>query len=230
MSHLDPKDGRMSTQTMWTISAWACVGAALGTIIHHISPRPSTQVRLSGASAGPATSKVTSMWTTAVLFGLLAARLGRDHELLAVSTLALVGVPLAAMDLAEHRLPTALITPLYPTVLGHLGLTAMVDHRYADLLRAAAGMLVLPAGYLTLALATRGGIGAGDIRLAGPIGLTLAWHSWTTLATGTLLAFVYASLATTMITIGRAATPASVPFGPAMLGGALTTILVPGTS
>jgi leader peptidase (prepilin peptidase)/N-methyltransferase len=74
-------------------------------------------------------------------------------------------------------------------------LAAVVDGHGHALLRAAVGMIGLPATYLTVALLSRGGLGAGDIRLAALVGLALAWRSWTALTTGTLMAFGYACAA-----------------------------------
>ena len=58
--------------------------------------------------------------------------------------------------------------------------------------------------YLVIALAAPDSLGAADIRLAGLLGLALAWRGWTTLVAGTLLALLYASLtgATPTITVG----------------------------
>jgi hypothetical protein len=63
---------------------------------------------------------VIPVLATSVLFGLLGWRFGAAIELLAFSALALFGIRLAMIDLAELRLPTALVMPLYPMVLGLL--------------------------------------------------------------------------------------------------------------
>lgn len=186
--------------------------------VHGLAVRAAAEGRDASASA----------LATAALFGLLAWRLGLSAELLAYSSLALFGVPLALIDLTELRLPTALILPLYPLTMGLLGLSAMIDGTYPDLLRAETGMIVLPATYLAVALLSRGGVGAGDIRLAGPIGLLLAWQNWTAVIAGTMLAFVYATH--TRIVAGRKNRRTQVPFGPAMLGGMFTVVLIPWTS
>jgi hypothetical protein len=65
--------------------------------------------------------------------------------------------------LAEQRLPRVLVWRLYPNTLGLLGLAAAVDDDQAELLRALAGMVALPAAYLAVAFLSRGGL---DVRLA----------------------------------------------------------------
>jgi leader peptidase (prepilin peptidase) / N-methyltransferase len=42
-------------------------------------------------------------------------------------------------------------------------------------------MAILAAFYLILALISGGGLGAGDVKLGGLLGLTLAWLSWAAL-------------------------------------------------
>lgn len=211
----------MSTLMMWTILGWAATGFALSPAIQRLGDRP-------GASQRAGSHAVLLALVTSVLFGLLAWRFGATAELVAFSVLALVGMRLAVIDLAELRLPTALVMPLYPTTLGLLGLAAMADGSYVDLLRAALGMVVLPVAYLAVAVLSRGGIGGGDVRLAGPVGLVLAWQSWPAVAAGTVIAFVYANLAVlTLLSSGRATRYTAIPFGPAMLAGAFTFTLVP---
>lgn len=214
----------MPPPELWISLTWALTGAALCPVVDHLwtmRPRePTLPVTVDRtAVAIPALA-------TFVLFGLLAWRLDGGVELVAFSLLALVGVRLAVIDLAERRLPTSLVMPLYPTMWGLLGLAATIDERPGDLLRASIGMIALPAAYLTVAILSGDGLGAGDVRLAGPIGLTLAWQSWGSVVTGTVLALTYACLTiVVMLATGRATRHTPVPFGPPMLGGAFTAAL-----
>lgn len=235
----------MQLSALWISLLWSLTGALLGRAFLPVAERlsgtrrhetavplaiagPVERIAVRPAAAGHAAA--VSVVVTAALFGLLAWRLSFGAELLAYSALALIGVRLAMIDLAELRLPTALVLPLYPMIVGFLGLAAVIDGTYLDLLRAAAGMIALPASYLTVALMSGGGIGGGDIRLAGPVGLVLAWESWTAVIVGTVFAFVYANIATLVrIANGRANRHTRVPFGPAMLGGMFTAVIVPWT-
>jgi leader peptidase (prepilin peptidase)/N-methyltransferase len=229
---------------LWISLLWSLTGALLGRAVLPLAERLNNATQRATSVSSPvatptaqpvvirrtttARAATVSVPVTAVLFGLLAWRLGFGAELPAFSVMALIGVRLAMIDLAELRLPTALVLPLYPSISGLLGLAAVIDSAYLDLLRAVIGMIVLPGAYLTVALASRGGIGSGDIRLAGPVGLLLAWQSWTAVLIGTVLAFLYANIAVlARIAKGRVIRHIQVPFGPVMLGGMFTTVLVP---
>jgi leader peptidase (prepilin peptidase)/N-methyltransferase len=113
--------------------------------------------------------------TPAVLFGLLAWRVGVRPELLADSPLAAVCVPLAVIDLVEKRMPAALLVPAYPSHVVLLRLAAAVEHNGVAMLRSCAGMAILFTFYLLIALTARDALGAADVRLAGLLGLALAW-------------------------------------------------------
>lgn len=136
----------------------------------------------------------------------------------------------SVVDITEHRLPTRLVLPAYPVVVGLTGIAAVLQGDLPSVIRAAVGMLVLPTFYVVLAVVSRGGVGAGDVRLAGPVGWVMAWQGWTTLVAGTLLAFAFGSLAGLAMIVSRSATRNTpIPFGPAIAAGALTMILLHGT-
>lgn len=204
------------------ILAWTTLGGVAGAALALATrPRSTFQGRTAYVVAVAAAA--------AVLHGLLAWRVPAWPELLGYSAFAALGTAASAVDIAQHRLPRTLVLPAYPAVIVVFGWAALIHDDTTSLLRAALGMLALPAFYLILALLSRGGVGAGDIRLAGPTGWLLTWHNWPTLAAGTLLALVYAaSTSLVLIAAGRAARSTQVPYGPAMVAGALTMILMHG--
>jgi leader peptidase (prepilin peptidase) / N-methyltransferase len=78
-----------------------------------------------------------------------------------------------------------------------------------------------------LALAVPGALGAADVRLAGLLGLALGWPGWTTVISGAMLGLLYGSLTgATMIVLRRATRHTHIPFGPALIAGAFTALLV----
>jgi leader peptidase (prepilin peptidase)/N-methyltransferase len=167
---------------------------------------------------------------TAALFTVLAYRLGLHTDLAAYGVLAAVSVPLAAIDIIEHRLPSALINPAYPALTALFGLAALIEHDGAPMLRALLGMLTLLAMFIALALASRCGIGAGDVRLAGILGLALAWKSWQTLVAGAVLGLLCgATIGATLILTGKAHQHTPIPLGPALFVGTFTALLGPMT-
>lgn len=90
---------------VWNRIGWAAVGGAIGLMLGWWSP----QLLRHHHSRAWITKAVALAPTTAVLFSVLAWRTEPGASLLLASTLAAVGVPLAAIDLLEQRLPTALV-------------------------------------------------------------------------------------------------------------------------
>jgi leader peptidase (prepilin peptidase)/N-methyltransferase len=90
------------------------------------------------------------------------------------------------------------------------------------LLRAVVGFIALPAFYLSIAALSRGGFGAGDVKLAAAAGLVLGYRSVTALTVGTVVALLCGALmGMAMILAGRAGTRGQTPYGPALLLGTL---------
>jgi leader peptidase (prepilin peptidase) / N-methyltransferase len=198
----------------------ALVGAALARLIHAF-------LAVAGRDH-PLTRAVMVCSVTAVLFGLLAWRVGLRPELLAYSVLAVVCVPLAVIDLVEKRMPARLLVPAYPSLAVLFGGAAAVEHNGAAMLRSCAGMAILFVFYLLIALTARDALGAADVRLAGLLGLALAWRGWDTFLSGAVLGLCYGALTgATMIVLRRASRHTLIPLGPALIAGAFTALLVP---
>lgn len=148
-------------------------------------------------------------------------------ELIALLWFAGIGIALAAIDLDTHRLPDAIVLPSYGVLAALLGGAALLAGEGEAAARAAAGAGILFALYLLLALISPRGMGMGDVKLSGVIGLVLGWVGWAALAVGALAAFVLGGLVgIALIVIGRARRSTGIPFGPWMLGGAWVGILL----
>jgi len=164
---------------------------------------------------------------TAAVFALLAWRVGPAPELAAYLYLAAVGVALTVIDLRVHRLPDALTLPAYPVGGGLLALASTVSGDGAALVRALVGMAVLFGGYYLLAVVAPAGLGFGDVKLAGLLGLALGWAGWASLIAGAFLGFLYGGLTSlALLATGRVTAKTPVPFGPFMLAGAFTALLL----
>jgi leader peptidase (prepilin peptidase) / N-methyltransferase len=163
---------------------------------------------------------------TAVVFGALAARFGLSAELPAFLYLGAIGVALAAIDLAHHRLPNTLVLPSYPVGLVLLGAAAATRGDGDAYLRALAGMAVLYGAYFLLLLAHPAGLGFGDVKLAGLLGLHLAWLGWGVLMVGAALGVFAGGLAGVLLLVARRVNRrSSIAYGPALLAGAFVAIL-----
>ena len=139
---------------------------------------------------------------------------------------AVAGVTLAAIDLDVHRLPRVLTWPCYPALALLLTLCSLVTDDWHALRRAALVGFALWAGYYLLhRLAPRGGLGRGDVTLAGLLGMALGWFGWEAAAVGTYLAFLMAGLAAGALLLTRRITRSDrIAFGPAMIAGALLVL------
>lgn len=141
--------------------------------------------------------------------------------LVAFLYLASISIALALIDLDVRRLPNAIVLPAYPVAALLLWTASTIAGDGAAVLRSLAGLAILGGLYLLLALVAHGGMGFGDVKLAGVLGLYLGWLGWDALAVGGFAAFLLGGLfGVGMIVLRRAARRTSIPFGPWMLGGA----------
>lgn len=174
---------------------------------------------------GPAVPAPVVVGITALLFVLAALRFEASAELPAYLVLAAAGVLLAVVDLRHRLLPNRVVGPAL--VAGGLLLTgaAAVDGRWDDPARAALGAVVLFALFLVMALISPSALGMGDVKLAGLLGLHLGWLGWDTVALGAAAGFVVqAVLSLVLLAARRIDLRGELPFGPAMLAGAVVAI------
>ena len=134
---------------------------------------------------------------------------------------AAISVALALIDLDTHRLPNSIVLPAYPVAGVLLTAAALTAGAPERLLTMAVGGLSLFAAYFAMASLYRGGMGFGDVKLAGVIGLFLGWLGWGPLAVGAFGAFLLGGLFSLMLVMTRRATGrTAIPFGPWMIVGA----------
>lgn len=134
---------------------------------------------------------------------------------------AAVGIALTLIDLDHHRLPNAIVLPSYLVTAALLVLASILTGDYIRLLTATIGAAVLFALYWILAIAYPGGMGFGDVKLAGVLGMLLGWLGWAALIVGGFSAFLLGGLVGVVLMIGGRATRKSrIPFGPFMIAGA----------
>ena len=147
--------------------------------------------------------------------------------LLAMLYFAAISVALSLIDIDTHRLPNSIVLPAYLVAGALFTASSILAGDYSALLRAAIGMAALFAAYFAMAMVYPGGMGFGDVKLAGVIGIYLGWVGWGALAVGALSAFLLAGVfAAALMLTGRANRKSGIPFGPWMLVGAWVGILV----
>jgi leader peptidase (prepilin peptidase)/N-methyltransferase len=160
-----------------------------------------------------------------VLGAIVAWRLPSTWDVIAYLYLAGLTIPLALTDLSSRRLPNRLTLPAYPVFAAALSAVAITDGRASDLARAIGGATALLVGYGILHALRPEGLGAGDVKLAGIIGLMLGWISWDAVLTGVMAGLAIGG-AIGMSLLVRGARSRAFALGPAMLAGAWLTILV----
>jgi leader peptidase (prepilin peptidase)/N-methyltransferase len=164
---------------------------------------------------------------TAGLFVVMALRFGYDWALPAYLYLAAVGLALALIDLDCKRLPDALTLPSYPLAAVLLGGAALAGSDSGEFVRALLGGVAMFAVYFALCFAYPAGMGFGDVKLAGVLGLYTAWLGWGAWAVGLFLGFFLGGVfGIALIAVKKGGRKTAVPFGPFMLLGALIAILV----
>ena len=102
---------------------------------------------------------------------------------------------------------------------------AVLEGSFEPLLRAAIGAVVLFGLFFALVIAYPQGMGFGDVKLAGVIGGALGFVSYPAVVVGAFSAFVIGTVVgIVLMTVRHATGKTAVPFGPAMVAGALLAI------
>lgn len=173
--------------------------------------------------------------TTAAFFGVTAicfipreallatprSALAEMLVLVAFLYLAAISVALGVIDLDVRKLPNAIVLPSYLVALGLLGAASALTGDWQALVRAGVGMAALYVFYLALALLWPNGMGFGDVKLAGVLGIYLGWLGWGPLAVGAFAAFLIGGVfSIVLIALKRIGRKGGIPFGPWMLVGA----------
>ncbi|WP_431895554.1 prepilin peptidase [Micromonospora haikouensis] len=165
--------------------------------------------------------------TSTVLAWRLDPTTADDLVLLAAWLLvASAGLLLACVDVAVRRLPTPIVLATAATLVAIIGAAATVSHQPWMLVHSITAGGLLAGIYLLLAL-LGGGMGMGDVRLAGMLGLALGTTTWTAVLLGAVLPYLLA--APHAVAIGVAARGRShLAFGPYLVSGAVLAVLATG--
>ena len=149
--------------------------------------------------------------------GILAASAG----LIAFLYFAAIGVALTLIDLDTNRLPNVIVVPAYPVAAVLLTVAAVAGAEPERLIMAAIGGAGLFLLYFLMATLYSGGMGFGDVKLAGVLGIFLGFLGWGPLAVGAFAAFLLGGgFSLVLVALRRANGRTAIPFGPWMIAGA----------
>jgi leader peptidase (prepilin peptidase)/N-methyltransferase len=160
--------------------------------------------------------------TTAVLFVLVALFVRPLAAVPAYLYAAAIAVALTVIDARTRRLPDRIVLPSYLVLGLALAAASWITGDWAALLRGGIGGIGLLVAYGLLAALVPRGMGLGDVKLAGLIGLMLAYQGWGAFAVGALGAFLFGALWGIGVMVRRGGgRRTTVPFGPWMCAGAV---------
>lgn len=147
--------------------------------------------------------------------------------LLACLYLLYLAVMLSLIDIRTHTLPNRYVLPAYGFAGTLLVASVLLAGNPGRLVPVVGGALALGALYWVLWAVYPAGMGFGDVKLAGVLGLYLGFLGWQHVLIGAAAGFVAGGLWGLALILSRRGTVKSrIPFGPSMIGGAMATMLL----
>ncbi|MGH3413478.1 MAG: prepilin peptidase [Marmoricola sp.] len=137
-----------------------------------------------------------------------------------------LGVVLAVVDWRTRLLPTRLIAPSYGVVVVLALVAAWLDGSRHELFRAGYGWLVWGGVFVLLWLVYPRGMGYGDVRLSGLLGIATGVLGWAEMLVGLYAAFLLGGVIGFALSRLGVVERKNYPFGPFMVLGAVIGVLV----
>lgn len=166
------------------------------------------------------------VWTSLLALGGLAAAAALSRNPLAYLSLiplAVTGPWLAAVDFDVLRIPDRVLSPTAALTLIAIAGVVSASEEWRTLVDSIAAAIVTGSVFAAVHLATKGGIGFGDVKLAAVIGLAIgplgSGAVWLSVLVGSVAALVWTSAT-------RLAGP--IPYGPWLLCGTWIAAVVNG--
>ncbi len=168
----------------------------------------------------------------ALAAGTFAAAMGASRgwvpDLPVWVVLAVLGVTLGYIDWRTRLLPARLVVPAYPLVAVLIGVAAAVgwdDGGQAGLVRAGISWLLVFAIFFVLWFVYPRGLGYGDVRLSGVLGMSLGWLGADAVVLGMYAGFLLGAVIGGVLALARVVDRKGYPFGPFLLLGAFLGVL-----
>jgi len=163
---------------------------------------------------------------TAAVLGAFAYKFGTDVALLAFAVFGVSLVAISAVDLERLVIPNLIVYPTLAVEIPLLVLASGIDGRWTSLWRAAASGAIGFAAFFVVHTIVPRGMGFGDVRLAGLVGLMTGWlgfgHAFVAFFAAFILASVVGVFALALSGQGR---KTRIPFGPFLAAGAVFAIV-----
>ena len=164
---------------------------------------------------------------TVALCAVVGASIGLNWELPAFLFFAWALIALSVIDLDTHRLPNALQYPCMAESPELLVAAGLIDGDIRSIVEAAAGGAIGFAIMFVVWFVARGGLGYGDVRFSGYLGLHLGYLTLGHVPLGLFLGFLLGSVAgvVLMVALGRGRKH-KLAFGPSLAVGAMIAVLI----
>ena len=169
-------------------------------------------------------ARVTLVVIGSVFGGLVGGALGWQPALVAWTFVAAVGTILGWIDLRTRYLPTRIIAPSYGVLAALLLLAGVLDRDIDALIRSGLGWLAFGGFFVVLWLIYPGGLGYGDVRLSGLLGLALGYVGWPDVLLGAYAGLLLGGVVGGLLSVLRVFDRKHYPFGPFMLAGAVVAL------
>ncbi|MCD4526065.1 A24 family peptidase [Nocardioides sp. cx-173] len=163
---------------------------------------------------------------SAVAGAVIGAAVGAQWPLLYLVPLVPIGVALAVIDWRTRLLPTRVIAPAYVLTVALVAVATAVTGDVDDLARAGWGWAISGGSFLLLWFVHPRGLGYGDVRLSGVLGIALGYLGWGELVVGMYAGFLLGGVGGGLLALLRVVERRAFPFGPFMLVGALVGVAV----
>lgn len=165
--------------------------------------------------------------SNAALFVLFGLEFGADVALIAFWILAAALVALVWIDLQIKRLPREITYTAIVLSAPVLVIAALVDDEPERIWQAALGAGIALAIMGLIYLASRGGMGEGDVRLAPLLGLHLGYLNPGIVPIGLFLGFLLgAVVGVAAMALGSAGRKTALPFGPFLAAGTVLAVFI----
>lgn len=156
----------------------------------------------------------------AVVCGLLGWRLGWHPALPALLYVGVVGVVLTYVDIRVHLLPNAIVLPSYLVVLGLLAVGGLASGEWAPVGWAVVWGAAIWTLFAVIVLIYPPGMGFGDVKLVGLLGLGVGWFGPGHVLSGVVAGFLLGGVVGLGLLLARRTTRKSpIPFGPFLVAG-----------
>jgi leader peptidase (prepilin peptidase)/N-methyltransferase len=188
------------------------------------SPSPEAPRHLLPSGRAPGRTAAAAL-VTGGLFGATAAHFGTDLIVAPFCVFFAMLVAISVTDLSHRLVPRHLLYAALALIVPLLVATSAVDHRWHSLPGAALSGAVAFGVFFGVWWFVPRGMGFGDVRLAGVIGLTVGYlsvlHAYVAFLAGFVVGMAFGLV---MVALGSSGRKTRIPFAPSLAVGAVFAV------